>query len=75
MSKPTELASGQINNSDQLVVELVEQPGLSALIAIKWPSKATVCTPTQLDAVVATAMRILSNSVIELAAIRVWKKL
>jgi hypothetical protein len=74
-SSPTTLASGHINNSDELIVELIEQPGLPLLVAIRWPAKATVTTPAQLDAVVATTMRILANSVVELAAIRVWKKL
>jgi hypothetical protein len=74
-SSTTQLASGQITNTDELVVELVEQLNLPPLIAIKWPAKATVCTPAQLDAVVATTMRLLANSVVELAAIKVWKKL
>jgi hypothetical protein len=34
-----------------------------------------VRAPTGLDATVASTMRILSDAVIELAAIRVWKKL
>ena len=49
--------------------------GQPPIVAITWPTKPTVTTPAQLDAVVAAAMRVLSNSVIELAAIRVWKKL
>jgi hypothetical protein len=34
-----------------------------------------MCTPAQRDAVVAATMKILAASVIELAALKVWKKL
>jgi hypothetical protein len=44
-------------------------------VAVKWPAKPTVCTPAKLDQVVADAMRILSNAVIEVAALKVWKRL
>jgi hypothetical protein len=70
----TPLARGQINH-DKLILELVEPTGQPPMVRIVWPAKPTVCTPAQLDAVVAAAMRILSASVIKLAAIRVWKKL
>jgi hypothetical protein len=75
MHDRTDLSSGQINGHDQLAIELIEPPDLPPFIAIKWPAKATVCTPAQLDAVVAATMRLLSNAVIELAALRVWKKI
>jgi hypothetical protein len=71
----THLASGKITNADTLIVELVEPDGLPPVIRFKWPEKFTVCPPAQLNATVAAAMRILSNSVVELAALRVWKKL
>jgi hypothetical protein len=74
MNQRTDLAAGTINGSDRLLIELVEPVGQPPIVAITWPTKTTVCTPAQLDAVVAAAMRVLSNSVIELAAIRVWKK-
>jgi hypothetical protein len=38
-------------------------------------SQPTMCTPAQLDAVVAATMKILAASVIELAALKVWKSL
>jgi hypothetical protein len=75
LPKSTTLSSGQINNSDDLTVELVEHPGKPTFIAINWPTKPTITTPAGLDATVAAAMRILANSVVELAAIKVWKKL
>jgi hypothetical protein len=71
----TELAHGKITNNDHLTIELLEPPDLPAVIRLRWPDKATLCPPTQLDAVVAAAMRILVNAVVELAALRVRKKL
>ena len=75
MSKVTELATGQINGSDRLLIELIEPTGGKPFIAVNWPTAATVCTPAQLDAVVAVAMRIFANSVVTLACIRVQRKL
>jgi hypothetical protein len=75
MNQTTQLASGTINGSDRLLIELIEPVGQPPIVAITWPTKPTVTTPAQLDTVVAGTMRVLSNSVIELAAIRVWKKL
>jgi hypothetical protein len=54
---------------------LLEPPGRPAAIHITWPTKASVTTPAQFDSVVATTMRLLSAAVIELAALRVWKRL
>jgi hypothetical protein len=75
MSKRTDLSSGNLNGSDRLTVELIEPIGKPPIIAIIWPPKPTVCTPAQFDQVVATAMRLLSSAVVELAAIRVHRKL
>jgi hypothetical protein len=69
------LASGPINNSDQLIVELIEQPGKPPIVTIGWPSKPSVCTPATYDQVAAAAMRLLAAAVVELAAIRTWRKL
>ena len=76
MPKRTDLASGAINGNTPLRVELIEpNRGKPPVIAIDWPPTPTVCEPAQLDAVVAAAMRILANSVVTLAAIRVQRKL
>lgn len=59
-----------------LRVELIESNrGKPPLIVIDWPPAPTVCKSAQLDAVVAAAMRILANSVVMLAGIRVQRKL
>jgi hypothetical protein len=73
-SHRTELSAGNLNGSARLVVELIEPAELPPVIRIKWPERPTVIPPAQFDAAVAAAMRILSNAVVELAAIRVRKK-
>jgi hypothetical protein len=75
MHKRTDLSAGNLNGSDRLSIELIEPPDMPPTVAINWPPKATVSTPAQLDAVVAAAMRILANAVVELAAIRRRRKL
>jgi hypothetical protein len=75
-SSRTPLAGGIVNGNARLRVELIEpNRGKPPVIAIDWPPTPTVCEPAQLDAVVAAAMRILANSVVSLAGIRVQRKL
>ena len=75
MSNVTPLASGHLNGQT-LKIELVE-PGndLPNAVVVKWPQKLTISSPAAFDKVVAAAMKVLSNAVVELAAIRVWKRL
>ena len=75
MHQRTDLASGPINGSDHLLIELIEPVGQPPIVAISWPPKRTTCSPAHFDQVVANAMRLFSAAVIELAAIKVWKKL
>jgi hypothetical protein len=75
MPHRTELSAGNLNGGDRLVVELIEPDQLPAVIRIKWPEQPTIIPPAQFDAGVAAAMRILSNAVVELAALRVLRKL
>jgi hypothetical protein len=75
MNQRTDLAHGQLNGSDELSIVLIERAGSPPLIRIRWPDKPTICPPAQLDTTVAAAMRILANSVVELAAIRTWRRL
>jgi hypothetical protein len=74
-NQTTQLSSGLINGQT-LKIELVE-PGndLPNAVVIKWPQKPTIISPAAFDQVVADAMKILSRGVLELAAIKVWKKL
>ena len=71
----TPLSSGNLNGQT-LKIELVE-PGndLPNAVVVKWPAKPTITSPAAFDKVVADAMKVLSNAVVELAAIRVRKRL
>jgi hypothetical protein len=75
MSNVTPLSSGSLNGQT-LKIELVE-PGKGAppVIIVKWPEKPSTCPPGSFDQLVASAMKVLSNSVVELAAIRVHRRL
>ena len=75
MHQTTPLSSGSLNGQT-LKVELVE-PGNDRpnAVVIKWPVKPTITSPATFDKVVADTMKILSNAVVELAALKVWKKL
>jgi hypothetical protein len=72
-SSITPLSSGSLNGQT-LTIELVE-PGddVPSAVVVKWPVKPTVTSPAAFDKVVADAMKTLSNAVVELAALRVWK--
>jgi hypothetical protein len=75
MHQRTDLANGTVNGA-RLRVELIEHDrGQPPVITILWPTQPTTCEPTQLDAVVAAAMRVLANSVVTLAGIRAHRKL
>jgi hypothetical protein len=75
MSNVTPLAHGSLNGQT-LKIELVEPGnGLPNAVVVKWPVKPTISSPAAFDKVVADAMKVLSNAVVELAAIRVWKRL
>jgi hypothetical protein len=75
MHETTPLAHGSLNGQT-LKIDLVE-PGnhLPNAVVIRWPQKSTIASPATFDQVVANTMKILSNAVIELAALRVWKRL
>jgi len=75
MSQTTPLSSGTLNGQP-ITIELID-PGnhQPPVIFVKWPQKPTVCPPATFDQLVASAMRVLSNAVLELAAIRVQRKL
>jgi hypothetical protein len=76
VSKRTDLSSGALNGNAHLRVEMIEPDrGQRPVIAILWPTQPTTCEPAQLDAVVASAMRILANSVVTLAGIRAHPKI
>jgi hypothetical protein len=71
----TPLSSGSLNGQT-LKIELVE-PGNDRpnAVVVKWPVKPTISSPAAFDKLAADTMRVLSNAVVELAAIRVGKRL
>jgi hypothetical protein len=75
MHETTPLSSGSLNGQT-LKIELVE-PGNDRpnAVVIRWPVKPTITSPATFDQLVATAMKILANASVELAALKVWKKL
>ena len=50
--KVPELATSQINASDQLVIELVQGDTTPAAILIRWPNQPTVTQPNRFDTTV-----------------------
>jgi hypothetical protein len=75
MHETTPLSSGSLNGQT-LTIELVESGNdLPNAVVVKWPVKPTITSPATFDKVVADTMKILSNAVVELAALRVWKRL
>ena len=75
MSNVTPLSSGSLNGQT-LKIERIE-PGNDRpnAVVIRWPQKSTITSPATFDQVVANTMKILSTAVVELAALKVWKKL
>jgi hypothetical protein len=73
MSNVTSLSSGSLNGQ-ALTIELVERGNdLPIAVVVRWPQKPTITSPAAFDKVVADVMKILSNAVVELAALKVWK--
>ena len=74
MHETTPLSSGSLNGQT-LKMELVE-PGNDRpnAVVIRGPAKPTITSPATFDNLVADTMKILSNAVVEWAALRVWKK-
>ena len=48
MSKVTPLASGHINPSDDLTIELVEAYETPAVVIVRWPAEASAFSPAPL---------------------------
>ena len=70
MGQATVLASGEINQSDVLEVELVRPLDMPAVIVIRWPGQPTISDPKTFPATASAAMRILANAVTRLAGMR-----
>ncbi|MFZ1114236.1 MAG: hypothetical protein WAN44_00205 [Propionibacteriaceae bacterium] len=64
----TQLASGKITNSNQLIVLLVEPTdGTPPLVRVHWPLRPTTAATTHYPAVAAAIVRIIAESATALA--------
>ena len=75
MHKRTDLSAGALNGSDHLGVELIEPTGKPPLWPINWPTAATITTPDSYDKEAATGMRLLAAASVQLAALKVLRRL
>jgi hypothetical protein len=89
MSKSITLASGAINLSDEISVELIAPPGWPyepldpaaateepARVVISWPNHGdSVTTPAKFAEVASAAMKILAAATVELSRIKAGKRL
>ena len=62
MAKPTTLATGQLNKSDQLEVELHRPADLPAFVLVKWPAAPSVASLDNFDNLVAAVYRVLAEA-------------
>ena len=64
----TELASGHINNHEEIIVILIESSdGTPALVRVHWPLRPTTAAATHYSAVAAAIVRIIAESATALA--------
>jgi hypothetical protein len=62
MPKPTTVASGAINKSDQLEIELHRPADLPAFILVKWPAAPSVASLDNFGNLVAAVYRIMADA-------------
>jgi hypothetical protein len=65
-SSRIDLASGMVNH-DRLLVQLIEPADSPALVAVSWPSAATVSAPADYPATAAAIVCVISESATALA--------
>jgi hypothetical protein len=70
IASATTLATGQLNKSDQLDVELHRPADLPAFILVKWPSALRVAGPDTFADLVAATFRILADARVTLSRMR-----
>ena len=75
MSQVTVLASGQINATGVLTIELIEANETPAVIIVRWPSKPSVFHPRLFPAAADVAARTFAAAVVKLAQLRRERRL
>jgi len=74
MHQRSDLASGMVN-SDRLLIELIVPTASPPIVAITWPTAATIATPADYPSVAAAVTRIVAESATALAGLKAWRKL
>jgi hypothetical protein len=69
-SSITELASGQLTNSDNLIVILVQPDDMPESVVVHWPARPTVLDPRAFSAAADTAVKTFAAAVVKLAQLR-----
>ena len=69
-SSRTELATGTINGSDRLIVELVEADDMPPIVLVEWPPQPTVCNPDRFPDTAAAVARLMARASTGLARIK-----
>jgi hypothetical protein len=70
MSKLTELASGQITNSDAISVILSEPDHIPASVVVHWPTKPTVIDPKSFGDSASIVVKLFADAHIALASLK-----
>jgi hypothetical protein len=70
----THLASAEVGH-DHLSVDLIEPDSMPPMVRITWPEQPSIVTPKAFGETAAALVKMFSAAHIELARIRVWKKL
>jgi hypothetical protein len=70
MSKITELASGQLNGTAVITIELIEADETPALVIVRWPAKSSVPHPRRFPGATDVAARTFAAAVVKLAQLK-----
>jgi hypothetical protein len=70
MSNITELATGQINITDTIKIELVEPSNNPSAVLIRWPEQPSVIDPRRFTFTADIAARLFAAAAVRLAQIR-----
>ena len=75
MHNRTDLASGQVTNTDRIIIELIQPPDSPAFITIAWPVKASVATVDAFPTTAAKAASLCAHASIRLGQLRRERRL
>jgi hypothetical protein len=67
MHQRTDLASGQVTNTDRILIELIQPPDSPPLVSVAWPLKASVSSVEAFPAVASKAAALFAQAATRLA--------